>query len=77
MKEQIFKGQLFSVEMLPNKNEGKPVCRVNGLVGFIDKKDVECLIFDYSSNNIPLGWCFVNDEEINAMLIDKGFALSY
>lgn len=43
----------------------------------IDDQEVECLIFEYTENKIPLGWCFLNDEEINAMLVDQGFALSY
>ena len=42
-----------------------------------NKKEVECLIFEYTSNKIPLGWCFVGELEINSKLIEEGFALSY
>jgi hypothetical protein len=34
-------GDTFEVEMLPNQREGKPICRINGMIGFISRDDKE------------------------------------
>ncbi|MGD9638170.1 MAG: thermonuclease family protein [Alphaproteobacteria bacterium] len=47
------------------------------LSSLVEGQDVECLVFEYTENKIPLGWCFVHEEEINSKMIDNGFALSY
>jgi len=31
-------GDEFTVDFVPNRNGGKPVCRIEGVVAFIDKK---------------------------------------
>lgn len=37
MKNIITKGDEFTVDFLKNNNGGKPVCRIEGIVSFIDK----------------------------------------
>lgn len=37
MKKQIEVGEEFTVDFMINRNGGKPVCRIDGIVGFIDK----------------------------------------
>ena len=40
MKKQIINiGDEFVVDFIKNKNGGKPICRIDGIVGFIDPKE--------------------------------------
>jgi hypothetical protein len=41
MKKQINIGDTFEVEMLPNKNGIKPICRIEGMICFISHDDKE------------------------------------
>jgi len=39
IKPQV--GDTFEAEMLPNKNAGKPIVKISGIVGFIHNRDHE------------------------------------
>jgi sialic acid synthase SpsE len=39
MKKQILISDEFTVDFLPNRNSGRPVCRIEGIVCFLDSKD--------------------------------------
>ena len=43
MNKKIQVGDTFICEMLKNSNGLKPICRINGIIAFIPKEEIERL----------------------------------
>ncbi len=62
-------GDVFTVDFIKNEKGGKPVCKINGFVGFISNESVSDFVAPRSVWQVAVSK--INETSVEVVLLDK------